>query len=913
MSRRFVVAVGLALALSVVLGAPASAQGPVTGTVQGTVKDEGGLALPGVTVTALSEALVAGRLVASTDARGAYRFPSLPVGSYVLEAELAGFQKVRQEGVRINIGAALAIDLVMGVAKVAEQITVTAEAPLVSVVSNTVATSFGTGFIDAQPLPRNYYNVIASAPGVNLDYTSSSGSAMLAYGSYSEAQNAFTLDGVNVADAGSGQHWLLPSIQWMEEIQIGGLGAAAEYGGYTGGIINGVTKSGGNKFAGTVEYYYQPEEWVGDNDPTTDSESFKFDDAAVSIGGPVLKDKLWYFLSGEYWHQVTTPVGALDTSDRKIPRVLGKLTLQNSEASRFSLMSEYDEVTNDRRGIDLYTLPEASREQNGPSLTAALNWEYLISANSFINLKLTGNDGEDNYRPYNGTAVQGHIDEVSGTEFVNAAKQLENSSTIVTFDASWSLFADGLFGTNDSHSFKFGALYERGTSDYVDLRNGGYTYYDWSDDCESLEAYLADPTCGPYYIEYGWGEYEQYTKFSGLHLFAQDSLRMGRFTFNLGVRYGSFDGGWQDGHGDGTVYDVSFVDPRVGLVWDLFGDSKSALKVHYGRYHNKAMTYLWDREASGEGVIPDQDCYWNYDEEAYTDCDPIVTVAARMGETDHPYVDEILLTFEQQLGKNSSIGIDLIDRKFRSFMVLVNENMDYEEYTATGNPFGGGDFPIYDLLSHQDWVLTSDNPAYRDYQSAIVRFDKRYADGWYLYSSLVWTDMKGNVTSDYGYADEFEDINGLYNIDGTMDTSFSDWEFKLGGALDLPLNFKVSGQYSYFSGWYWTPYVRVRGLEYNAYTGRYMNLTERGSQQYPDRNLIDLRLAWNAKLGGKAGLTLSLECFNCTNEGTVLNNNKRWGDYRLGNPTPWRPASTYNETTQVEAPRQIRAGVRLDF
>ena len=91
---------------------------------------------------------------------------------------------------------------------------------------------------------------------------------MLAYGGTTERQNAFTLDGVNVADAGAGQHWILPSIQWMEEIQVGGLGAAAEYGGYTGGIINGVTKSGGNEFHGGVEYYYQPESWIADNDPT---------------------------------------------------------------------------------------------------------------------------------------------------------------------------------------------------------------------------------------------------------------------------------------------------------------------------------------------------------------------------------------------------------------------------------------------------------------------------------------------------------------------------------------------------------------------------------------------------------------------------------------------------------------------
>jgi hypothetical protein len=446
------------------------------------------------------------------------------------------------------------------------------------------------------------------------------------------------------------------------------------------------------------------------------------------------------------------------------------------------------------------------------------------------------------------------------------------------------------------------------------LRNGGFTYYDYSGDCESTDEYFADPTCGPYYTERGWGEYNQFTKFSGMHFYAQDSLRLERFTINVGLRYGSYDGGWQSGHGDSSVYKASFVDPRIGFVWDLFGNARSALKAHWGRYHNKAMTYLWDREASGNGVIPDQDCYWDYDAEAYTDCDPTVTVAARMGETNHPYVDEALLTFEQQLGPEMSVGVDLMDRRFRSFMVMTNENMDYELYTAPGNPYGGGDIPIYNLLSQQDWVLTSDNPAYRDFQSAILRFEKRYSHGWSLRSSLVWSDMKGNVTSEYGYADEYQDINGQFNNDGRMTLSYSEWEFKLSGAVDLPLNLQFSGQYSYYSGWYWTPYVRVFELDYNTYTGRDIFLEPRGSEQFPARNLIDLRLAWTANFGKNVSLTLSAECFNCTNSDTVLDNYNRWGSYYPSEGADgWYPRSNFGDPYQIEKPREIRAGIRLEF
>lgn len=88
-----------------------------------------------------------------------------------------------------------------------------------------------------------------------------------------------------------------------------------------------------------------------------------------------------------------------------------------------------------------------------------------------------------------------------------------------------------------------------------------------------------------------------------------------------------------------------------------------------------------------------------------------------------------------------------------------------------------------------------------------MRFEKRYADGWQLRSSLVWTDLKGNILKNNGYEDEFADRNGMVNSDGKIDRSFSEWEYKLTGGVDLPRGFQVSGQFTYLSGWYWTPYV----------------------------------------------------------------------------------------------------------
>jgi hypothetical protein len=739
---------------------------------------------------------------------------------------------------------------------------------------------------------------------------------MLAYGGTQERQNAFTLDGVNVADAGAGQHWILPAVQWMQEIQVAGLGAAAEYGGFTGGIINGVTKSGGNEFHGEAEIYYQPESWTSDNDPENDNEVFKFSDVAVSLGGPVVKDKLWYFASVEYWNQITTPVGAADTSDREIPRFLGKLTYQASEANRFMFMAEYEGLVNERRGIGEYTLPEASRKQDAPGVIFALHWENLVNANNFFNVKVTGYDGRDDYLPYNGSDTPGRVDYWdTEVDWYNAAFTDKNYRRVLTLDGSWSLYKDGLLAEDDSHSFKFGFLVEDGRSSDQWLRNGGFTYYDDSTVCDSSEDYFADPSCAvssDAFIERGYGEYDTHTKFSGLSLYAQDSLRLDRWTLNLGVRYGAYEGGWQDGHGDSTVYDVDFVDPRIGLVWDVFGTSRTAVKVHWGRYHEKMFNYLFDREVSGQGVIPDQDCYWNDDDGDYTDCDEPVVQLGMMGEVNHPYADEMLLSIEQQFGKDMMIGVDFIDRKFRDIMAMVNVNDDYEMLeTATPNPSTGTTYEFYNLLSDPEFVLTTDNGAYRDYQAIMTRFDKRYSHGWQLRASVVWTDLKGNILSNSGYEDEYLDRNGFINSAGRMER-YSEWEGKLSGAVDLPLGFEVSGQYTYLSGWYWSPYFRIRGLDYNASTGNFVWSTARGSEQLPDRNMLDLRVAWSSQLSDLFRLTLSLECFNVTNEDTVLRVNGRSGEYRISRGT-WTQTSSYGTPSQIETPRQIRAGVRFEF
>ncbi len=929
------------------LAAPVAAQ-ITSGSLRGTVKDAQGAALPGVAVTAFSDALVARKMTAFTDQSGVYRFPSLPVGSYVIEAELAGFVKVRQEDVRIKLGGALGLDITLPQATVAEAITVNAEAPVVSVVSNAVSSNFDSQFFDKQPLPRNYYSLLASAPGVTLDVTSESGSSMMAYGGTGSTQNSYTLDGVNVADPADGNYWLLPSIQWMQEIQVGGLGANAEYGGYTGGIVNGVTKSGGNEFHGGVEAYYQPDSWVANNTPVEFGEQapFKFHDYSLSLGGPITQDRLWFFLSGEDWEQDTSPVGAERSTDRKVPRYLGKLTWQVGTDNRLMFMLEHDGLVQEYRSISSTVLADAAYREESPNTTFASSWESLVNPNNFVTLKLTGFYGRLDELPYHGTGTPGRQDQDTGNYWQNLTNTLLSTRHLATLDGSWNLFADGLLGARDSHTFKFGATYERASITYQDTPNGGYTLYDNSANSEerldaqgnaydfyfcspdgkapSFEYYMAHPACGLVgeysYKENGYGEYHEWLQTTAINLYAQDSLRLDRFTVNYGVRYGNYKGGFQQGHGNSDVYDVNFVDPRVGFVWDVFGDSRTAVKAHWGRYHQKMQAYLYDRELSGNISPPVIDCYYDaadglYDHDYYGDpgCETYSTPdLGRMGNYGHQYTDESLVTFEQQLAKDMMIGIDLVARRFRDIMAMINVNGDYTLINGT-NPLTGEPIQIWKLNSPQDYVLTTDNGAYRDYRSVVLRGEKRYSHGWYLSSSLVWTDLKGNQSNNYGYIDAFRDRNGFTNADGLIDLSFNKWDFKLNAAVDLPLDLQLSGQFNYLSGMYWTPYMRVTsGLNYNSLSGRAINLLPQGSYQLPSRHLLNMRLAWAPKVVGLLKLTLSGEVFNVLNNNTMIDVNNRYANYNAKTDKP-SLRGNYGQPYSIEAPRQVRLGVRLEF
>ncbi|MDQ6800237.1 MAG: carboxypeptidase regulatory-like domain-containing protein [Acidobacteriota bacterium] len=303
----------IATAFLIVLAVPIFAQ-EQTASIEGMITDQTGAALPGVTVEAVSPN--GQRFSTQSDKEGHYRFPSVPPGVYTVTGTLAGLQTAVLRKVDVNLGQSAKADLSLRT-RMAEQITVTAEAPIVDVTSSAAASSIRVETIEKLPRGRDFASVVVQAAAANQN--NRAGGIMI--DGASGAENRYIMDGVDTTNPQTGVQGKTLATDFVEEVQVKSSGYAAEFGGATGGVINVITKSGTNEFKGSAGGYYNDRSWGGAVRPTlqtqlTNSTAFeqfmprkdKFTDAEPSftLGGPVWKDRLWFYGGYNPWIQKTT-------------------------------------------------------------------------------------------------------------------------------------------------------------------------------------------------------------------------------------------------------------------------------------------------------------------------------------------------------------------------------------------------------------------------------------------------------------------------------------------------------------------------------------------------------------------------------------------------------------------------------
>ncbi|HEX9163855.1 MAG TPA: TonB-dependent receptor, partial [Thermoanaerobaculia bacterium] len=277
----------------------ASVLAQTTGGIVGKVTDSSGAAVPGVTVEAKSAALQGTRTTVS-EGDGGYRFVLLPPGQYSVSFDLSGFAPESRRSVVVPLGKDTTLDIMMRPAAVTEELVVSANAPVLDTTSTTLGANLSTHAIETLPTGRNYASIVQVVPGVASDANPSNGtqSTISVYGS-SGAENAYYIDGVNTTNMEYGFQGKELNFEFISEVDVKTGGYEPEFGRSTGGIINVITKSGGNQFSGDV-FGYRDSNSLQSSAKTVVStggtqEGFTRKDFGVDAGGYIMRDRLWFF------------------------------------------------------------------------------------------------------------------------------------------------------------------------------------------------------------------------------------------------------------------------------------------------------------------------------------------------------------------------------------------------------------------------------------------------------------------------------------------------------------------------------------------------------------------------------------------------------------------------------------------
>jgi len=716
------------------------AQGGVTGALTGKVVDNEGNALPGVTVTVEGPGLL-GKVAYVTTEAGTFRFPSLPPGGFQLTLELPGFNTIVRKGLNVSVGKATRVTVTMAMATLEEEITVVGESPTVDVKSSKTAVNFSKSFIYNIPMARDLYDVLNSIPGSLSEGVTYRRTSYISGGTV--RGNQYALDGVTINDPVVMYPMTNINIDVYEEVEFGLGGHTAEVGIADGGYVNIVTKSGGNEFHGglTAEYYNEDMQKsllsaedlvaVGLTKPTGWN---NWQDVSLSVGGPIIKDRVWFFSNGRYfkwardfnhiiWDDTIAAgsrVYTLDEAPHDEYDLFGKITLQLAPNIRLMTTYNYANITEDfytnRIGSNLdVTSTTKWDHETGHTISSQLNW--VFNQNLFIDARV-GYIGRDFPLPYSDYALGSEPqlwDRYYGIYRNNPRfeetymRHRFNPSVVAT------IFQDDLFGA--SHEIKIGAEYEHTDGNWDWWRENPwmiYTYQGGPSYPTATEPYryrLYARICGP---EEGTTVEKEIMKHYGF--FFQDSVTIkDRLTLNLGVRYDTSTGSLADQHHTATpdpygvlptliaaedppitVFDEwdlpgadvltwSHISPRIGFSYDVFGDGKTSLRGSWSRYNEYLMIQYF---SLANPMYPNSGGWYWYDDDndfvveatdrfsmRYLPTDPRdYSIEDNMDlDATAPYTDEITLAVEREMLRDFSMALIFTYKKKQNIFEDVND------------------------------------------------------------------------------------------------------------------------------------------------------------------------------------------------------------------------------------------------
>lgn len=831
-----------------------------TGDIRGVITDDSGAVLPGVTVT-LRGPGVPGAPVTVSNESGVYRFPSLPPGIYSITVELQGFATKTQTDIPISLGATADVNVQMAVSTQTETITVVAETPLVDTATTQVATNFNRQFVENVPVRRfTFFDLINAAPGVAQSTQTSSRSQ--AFGSAAN-ENLYLLDGTDFTAPLSGAAWPWPNTDAIEEVQSLSLGASAEYGNVAGAVFNIVTRQGSNTFRGDTNIYWQSSGLTGRN--TTDDEDggqpynrARFVDSTSQLGGPILRDKLWFFGSYQYQQDWESQPG----TDKEYPA--------KSNAKRYFFKFNYSINQNHRvqyqQHDDFYEIPGRATPNQAPSSitlnhghnpSPGLVYTAVLNPTTVVEARYSGFYGTAHNDPLNGgpRIATRYLDLDTGNTTGGIYTWYDGKSFKTAFAGKVTKYADDFLGSQ--HDFKVGVQYNSGGSESV------YGYNDY------IYTYGSTPDYG-----YTQNPFWSGGRMRALGIYVDDTIRWNRLTLNAGVRFDSSKGYFnslplldrnanQIGTSQGVdkLFDWNVISPRFGATYRLNEAGTTVIKGSWGRYYRGIVTGEFD--PANPAIANRYEFSGTYDAQGNPQDLSLVTSNSNLridSGFENPYTDQYIVTLEHQLTDRVGFAVNGVWKKWDNQSAWRDIGGTYQTVTRSAE---GKDFQLQQLTSGAEsriFQLTNRDEMEATYRGAHFQVNKRMSNRWQGTVGLTLSKSEGRLGSSNARSAPTSNANSTAGVFGQNPNDLVNSDGLLIG--DRPVLFKSSlvyelgwdlttaVNYMYQSGRPWGREVRFNGLVPGATRVLYEPFN--GDRRVAALNGFDVRIEKALRFGGTA-------------------------------------------------------------
>ena len=1041
---------GMFVCVFLLLGAlPAFAQ-VSTGEIFGKVTDGTGAVLPGVTVTLSGASLITPEVAVSAES-GAYRFSRVPIGTYSLTFDIAGFKKFVRADIIIQAGFNAEINAKLEISTVQETVTVTGSSPVVDTQSTTVSTSFTREQLEKIPNARDPWVIVEQTPGMIMSGVNVGGNlsgqqtGFSALGSNTNQQ--WNINGAVVSDIASGNssptYYDFDSFQ---EIQVTTAGADASQQG-AGVQVNFITRSGSNTFTGFGRFLDTNDKCfglggncqsinvtdamrklgAGGGNPIQDIR-----DMGAQLGGPIMKNKAWFWgamsrqdvrvgVLGFYdtpkaGCQAVATAGSSTNADgsfvNSIPTIkdclFGDITTLKNNNARLQYQeatghqSEFSYTYGDKfrgtRGCDAFHPLITCSKQTGPTIFYTGDHRWIVNSQLTIIAQYT-HITEDWFLGFEDPGL-GDVQSINwvDTTYWDRSKSSASYHTIRPQDdirADGNYFASNFLGAD--HSVKFGFAYRRSPVESLSSVGGGAVaryrgLYDFVPGAyntalnPSLAGFATNKgACtvnGASYaagVATGCDEADiqrdadfTYTLYSR-NMYVQDSIKKGRATINLGLRFDH----QHDIATPGTVPAnrllpaqlpaINFpgadsgarynnFSPRVGFTYDLSGTGKTVVKASAARYYGIGMftsqaleptgttttlRFPW-KDLNGDKVVQANELQlFKADGKTlnllnspagYDPANPgsPITTALVDPNLRNDTTDEAIFGIDREVMSNFGVGVMYIYRKYGNFCGSAQQGCvggAVRYLDSTANYTGPVAFTaacgnsLCDQASytgyyfngptlHSDTIEENINQ-YRVYQGLEITARKRLSNHWMLNGSYAYNNEKQYaVTPSVDFLDPTNRQPTNF-IDGYEDgTRNGPHVVKLSGMYQLPFDITASASYNGHSNFPFNPSITTP-TRANGLGTATIAILPANSQRYPFVQTVDLNFDKAIRLGGSRRVTLNMAIFNIANTNTTLALASQ--STVNGISMARQNTSTANNLLTIVGPRVMRFGARVNF